>query len=82
MLELLEKHFGEKQQDYIIGDRENGKNDEKIKKILKQKIIEIYNNRNILKELSEENLKSIIEYDGGKIIKEFEKYFDECLNVK
>ena len=36
-------------------------------------------NREILKELSKENLESIEEYDGGKIIKEFENYFNECL---
>ena len=41
--------------------------------------MKLYNNRNILKELSNENLRSIIDFDGGKIIKEFEKYFDECL---
>ena len=76
---IVREALGEKQKEFIIGDRENGKNDEEIKKILKEKIIKLYNNRNILKELSEENLKSILEYDGGKIIKEFENYFDECL---
>lgn len=77
---IVREALGEKQQEFIIGDRENGKNDENIKKILKEKIIEIYNNRNTLKELSNENLKSIEEYDGGKIIKEFEIYFNKCLN--
>lgn len=76
---IVTEALGEKQRAYIIGDRENGQNDENIKKILKEKIIEIYNNRHILKELSEENIKSIVEYDGGKIIKEFENYFDKCL---
>ena len=33
MLELQEKHFGDKQKEFIIGDRENGKNDEKIKAV-------------------------------------------------
>ena len=76
---IVREALGKKQQEYIIGDRENGKNDENIKKILKEKLKEIYNNKNILKELSNENLISIVEYDGGKIIKEFERYFDECL---
>lgn len=76
---IVREALGEKQKEYIIGDRENGKNDENIRRILKEKIIELYNNRDILKELSEENLKSIVEYDGGKIIREFESYFDECL---
>jgi glycosyltransferase involved in cell wall biosynthesis len=70
---IVREALGEKQQEYIIGDRENGQNDENIKKILKEKIINLYNNRNILKELSEENLKAIVEYDGGKLIKEFEE---------
>lgn len=76
---IVREALGEKQKEFIIGDREIGKNDENIKKILKDKIIYIYNNRNILKELSDENLKSIVEYDGGKIIKEFDNYFDDCL---
>ena len=71
--------FNLKQEEYIIGDRENGKNDEQIKQILKEKLIKLYKNREILKELSKENLESIEEYDGGKIIKEFENYFNECL---
>ena len=76
---MLEKRFGEKQKQFIIGDRENGQNDENIKQILKEKIVELYNNRSMLKEFSDENQKSIVEYDGGKIIKEFEAYFDKCL---
>lgn len=71
--------FGEKQKDFIIGDRENGKNDEKIREELKAKIIQVYNNRILLKELSEENQRSILEYDGGKILKEYEKYFEKCM---
>ena len=31
--------FGEKQKGYILGSRNNGKNDEDIKRILKQKIL-------------------------------------------
>ena len=76
---IVREAFGEKQKEFIIGDRENGKNDENIKKKLKQKIVYLYNNRNMFKVLSEENLISIDKYDGGKIIKEFENYFDECL---
>lgn len=82
MLELLEKHFGEKQKEFIIGDRELGKNDEKIRLILKEKIIELYNNRKMLKLLSDENQKSVVEYDGGKILKEYEDYFDKCMESK
>lgn len=76
---IVREALGEKQKEYIIGDRKNGQNDEEIKKILKEKIIKLYNNRKILAELSKENLASIEAYDGGKIIKEFENYFEECL---
>lgn len=76
---IVEEALGEKQKFFIIGDRKNGENDENIKNALKEKIIEIYNDRGILEKLSKENLESIKKYDGGKIIKEFEKYFEECL---
>ncbi len=76
---IVEEALGEKQKKFIIGDRENGKNDENIRQALKEKIIELYNNRHLLVELSNENLESIKKYDNGKIIKEFESYFDMCL---
>ncbi len=76
---VVPEALGEKQKEFIIGDREYGKNDLEIKNRLKEKLIYIYENRNILKELSDENLKSIIEYDGGKIIEEYKKYFNDFL---
>lgn len=79
---IVSEALGKKQKEFIVGDRENGKNDEEIKKILKQKIIELYNNREKFKELSEENLKSMVEFDGGKTIKAFEQFFDKCLSGK
>ena len=79
---IVSEAIGEKQREYIIGDRQNGKNDENIKKVLKQKINKLYNNRHILKELSEENIESIVAYDGGKIIKQFENYLGMCLDTK
>lgn len=79
---LVSEALGLKEKEFIIGDRENGLRDEEIKKILKEKIIELYNNREKLKELSQENLKSIVEFDGGKTIKEFEKFFDKFLASK
>jgi len=76
---IVSEIFGEKQKEFIIGNRENGKNDEEIKKLLKQKITKLYNNREIFKELSKENLESVFKFDGGKTIKDFEQFFDECL---
>ncbi|MBQ9280032.1 MAG: glycosyltransferase [Clostridia bacterium] len=76
---IVREAFGQKQQEYIIGDRLLGENDNKIKNVLKEKIIQIYQHREILKELSKENMESIIQYDGGKIMKEYEAYFQKCL---
>ena len=76
---VVREVFGEKQKEFIIGDRENGKNDEEMKLKLKTSIRKIYEDRNILKELSEENQKSVLDYDGGKILKEYETYFDKCM---
>mgnify|MGYP003291978665 CR=1 FL=1 len=76
---LVSEALGEKQKEFIIGDRENGKNDEEIRKKLKEKIIYLYNNRHLFKELSDENMISIEKFDGGKTIKAFEVFFDMAL---
>lgn len=76
---IVSEAFGTKQREFIIGDREDGKNDIDVRKLLKEKITELYNNRKMFKELSEENLTSIIEFDGGKTIKKFEEFFNKCL---
>jgi len=77
---IVKEALGPKGQEYIIGDRDNGVNDIQIKENLKQKIIYLYNNRHVLKELSDENLKSIVDFDGGKTIKDFDDYFTICLS--
>lgn len=76
---IVPEAFGEKQKGFIIGNRENGNNDLEVRNKLKEKIIYLYNNRELFKELSSENIKSIEEFDGGKTIIAFEKFFDECL---
>lgn len=76
---IVSEAFGKLQHQFIIGDRENGKNDEIIRKNLKEKIILLYNNRKLFKELSKENLISIQEFDSGKTIKAFDQFFEQCL---
>ena len=71
--------LGTKEQSFILGKRENGTNDETIKRNLKESLMKIYNERPLLRELSKENLSSIEQYDGGKIIGEFKNYFEDCL---
>ena len=77
---IVPEAFGQQQRKYIIGDRKNGQNDENIKKALKEKLIQLYNNRAILKKLSQENQESIINYDSGNILKELDDYFKKCLS--
>lgn len=77
---LVNEALGEKQHEFIIGDRENGKNDEQIKKNLKDRIIHLYKNRELFKELSNENIISIEEFDGGKTIKAFDHFFEQCID--
>ena len=76
---IVSEALGEKQKEFIVGDRENGKNDEAIKNAFKEKILHLYNNRHLFKELSEENMVSIEEFDGGKTIKAFEDFFEKAL---
>ena len=77
---IVRNAFGKKQSEFIIGSRQNGKNDEAVKQALKEKLIELCNHKELLKELSEENQKSIVEYDGGKLPAQFKEYFLKCLN--
>lgn len=76
---IVSEAFGPKQKEFIIGDREDGKNDEKIRENLKERLIYLCNHKEVLKELSQENLISIEEFDGGKTIKAFDKFFEDCL---
>lgn len=76
---IVDEVFGPKQKNYIIGTR-NTHNDEEIKNNLKNKIIEIYQNREVLKELSKENYE-YSKANGIDALKDmYKKYFDEFLN--
>lgn len=77
---LVPEAFGEKQKEFILGDREDGKNDDQIRKNLKEKIAYLCDHREVFKELSKENLKSIKEFDDGNTIKAFDDFFEDCLN--
>lgn len=77
---LVQESLGPKQKQYIIGSRENGKNDEEIKKKLKEKIIDLYNNREKLKELSKENYEYCVHDDIEHTYMQYKQYFDDFLN--
>lgn len=68
--------FKEKQQNFIIGERTDITYDEKIRQALKNKIICLLKNRNLLNEISNENL-SIKTLDTKNIIKKYDEYFQK-----
>lgn len=76
---IVPEAFGPKQNQFNIGSRNNGENDVEVRQKLKESLIYLYHNRDLFKELSDENLKSIEKFDGGKTIRAFEKFFDASL---
>ncbi len=55
---VARQYLGNIQKKYIIGCRENEKKDEEIKIRLKDRILKLYNNRNLLTVLSKENYEN------------------------
>ena len=76
---IAKEVLGAKQQNFIIGDREEGKNDEKVKESLKEKIKELYANRGLLQELSNENLLQVKHMEDNDIMKDFKDFFERAL---
>ena len=76
---IVSEVFGPKQKKYILGER-TIENDDTIKENLKNKIIEIYNNREILKELSKENYEYSASNGIDALKETYKKYFDEFLS--
>lgn len=68
---IVPEVFGNKQKEFII---------ERSKDELKKKIIKIINNKNILKELSQENLKQIQDWSWKNKCEMFKNFFDSNLN--
>ena len=79
---IVPEVLGPKQKEFIIGDRENGNNDNIIRNNLKEKIIYLYNNRHLLKELSSENYQYASENDIDHLYLEYKKYFDDFLQER
>ncbi len=63
------------QKKYIIGERIVGKNEEEIKAQLKEKIINLYNNKEQLKKLSKENYELSKKYEIEEMKKIYNLYF-------
>lgn len=69
---IVTQAFGKKQKNFILKER--------TKDAVKDKIKELINNHNLLKELSDENLSQIKKWDWDKIVLKFKKFFD--MNLK
>lgn len=74
---IVPEVFGPLQKEYILGSRNNGKNDEIIKQKLKEKLIYLYENREELNNLSKENYEYAKYNDIEHLNKYYKKYFDD-----
>ena len=66
--------LGEKQQKYIVNERNI--------ECLKAKLIDIYNNQSILKELSQENIQRAPKYSYDNLIDKHREFFDYTLKKR
>lgn len=73
---VAKQALGDNQKKFILGERIIGENDNEIRKRLKENIIFLYNNRNKLKQLSEENYKESKKYEIKNMKKIYETYFE------
>ena len=71
---IVAEAFGNKQKEYILVER--------TKKCLKENIKKIINNKEILKELSKENLVQIKGWTWQKKCEDFDKFFQKVLKEK
>ena len=65
---------------FILGKRVIGINDSQIKEKLKEKIIYLYNNKDLLKILSNENYENSKKFEIGEIKQKFDTYFENFIN--
>lgn len=68
---IVEEAFGDKQKDFILQER--------TKDELKNKIKNIIENKNILMELSSENLENVKKWSWKEIAKDYERFFEETI---
>lgn len=72
---IVKEYMGIKQKDFIIGEREIGKDDEKIRQELKSKILSLYDNRELLLELSYENYDNSKNFNNNAFRDKYINYF-------
>lgn len=77
---VVNEALGSEQKNYIIGKRIIGQNESQIKEKLKEKIIYLYNNKDLLKILSNENYKCSNKFEIGEMKERFISYFESFMN--
>lgn len=68
---IVNEVLGPKQKEFILSERSQ--------KALKEAILKLYNDKSVLEELSQENLKQIKKWDWQLITQKFQKFFDSNL---
>ena len=76
---IVPEVFGPLQKEFILGIRTID-NDEQIKSNLKNKIIQLYNNRELLNRLKEENYKNTYVNSIDYLYKSYKQYFNDFLS--
>lgn len=72
---VVQEYMGVKQKHFIIGERKIGQEDNEIREQLKSKIIELYNNRELLLELSNENIENAKRFNSKVYKIKYKDYF-------
>ena len=74
---IAKQALGKLQQKYILGERKIGKNDDEIRNKLKDQLVYLYNNRNVLRELSNENYEFSKKYEIESMKTVYYDYFND-----
>ena len=75
---IVPEVFGPLQKEFIIGTRTID-NDQEIKERLKEKIVELYNNRNLLNEIKKENYQDTYVNSIDYLYDSYKKYFTDFI---
>ena len=77
---VVNEALGLEGKQFILGKRIIGINDSQIKEKLKEKIIYLYKNKDLLKILSNENYENSKKFEIGEITQKFDTYFENFIN--
>jgi glycosyltransferase involved in cell wall biosynthesis len=72
---VVKEYIGEKQKEFVLGERDIKKSDSYMKEKLKNKIIQLYDNRKLLLELSKENYEKSKCFNSKAYKKKYIDYF-------